>query len=271
MSRSSILLLLLAATSFAPAAHAGGPARPALEVRQGHYFRWSAPVGWRSRESTNGVEITSADGSASVQFALLMRSQGQIDPQSFLLMMLGQVPGYRDLRVTSSRRLPDQPSGIPGTVWQVVESELSYSVGGRPVRGVWTCGINAYFGMYDATCSGYHAARSDWPRARQFLPAVARSIAITNPRQVAGNDQLIPARNRPLDNSGLLESWRQKGLSEDRISKARREGTSGYERVKDPSTGHVYEMPLEAWDGTAGGYRDPRDPTRLLERTEPGE
>ena len=44
-----------------------------------------------------------------------------------------------------------------------------------------------------------------------------------------------------------------------------------YERVKDPQTGQVYEMPLESYDGTVDGYRNPKRPTEILQKTEPGE
>jgi hypothetical protein len=85
------------------------------------------------------------------------------------------------------------------------------------------------------------------------------------------NDQLLRPRNNPLDNSGLIESWRRKGVSEARISQAQREGMMGYERMRDPSTGRMYDMPLEAYDGAAGGYRNPVRPTELLVKARPGE
>jgi hypothetical protein len=253
------------------AVRAADAGRPPLQVQQGRYFRWAAPVGWKSSESTNGVDVSAPDGGAAAGFALLMRTPGQIAPLDFLVTMLGRIPGYANLRVLSARSLPDQPSGIPGTSWKVVEAEVSFDANGRAVRGTYTCGINAYYGRYDAVLRGYHAAVLRWPEAQLFLAEVARSVAITNPRKVAGNDQLVPAKNRPLDSSGLLESWRQKRLSEDRISKATREGTMGYERVKDTRTGDVYEMPLEAYDGTVGGYRNPKRPAEILARTRPGE
>ncbi len=41
-------------------------------------------------------------------------------------------------------------------------------------------------------------------------------------------------------------------------------------RLEDPTTGQRYEMPLEAYDGTAGGYRNPKRPTELLRKLPPG-
>jgi hypothetical protein len=259
------------ALSLCPVRAAAGGPRPPLEVHQGRYFRWAAPAGWRATESANGVDLASPDGAEAAGFALLLRSRGSIAPADFVATMLARVPGWSSVRVLASRALPDQPSGIPGAAWKVAEVDVGFTLRGASMRGRYTCGIAAAYGFYDATLTGYYATAARWPSASLVLPAIARSVTITNPRQVAGNDQLIPARNRPLDDSGLMESWRQRGLSQDRISKARREGTMGYERVKDRQTGRVYEMPLEAYDGTVGGYRNPQRPTEILDRTQPGE
>jgi hypothetical protein len=94
---------------------------------------------------------------------------------------------------------------------------------------------------------------------------------MTNPVQVVGSGPTLTPRNQPLDNPALLEYWRQKGLSEYRISQAQREGTMGYERMKDSQTGRLYEMPLEAWDDAAGGYHNPQRPEEILQPGAPGE
>lgn len=47
----------------------------------------------------------------------------------------------------------------------------------------------------------------------------------------------------------------------------------GYERMKDPATGRIHEMPLESYDPVKGGYHSPdfpRDPNRLLVKPRPG-
>ena len=243
--------------------------RPALHASQGNYFRWLAPEGWHHSESTNGVTLTAPDNATKAMYAILLRTPGKSDPKSFLLFMISKIPGYAHVRIDDVRKLPDQKSAIAGTVWHVIEADLSYSENGIPVSGTFTCGVNVYYGLYDAIIIGYQAPASDWPRARTFLPAISRSITITNTRQVAGNDRLIPVRNNPLDNSGLIESWRQKGISESRISQARREGTMGYERMKDPVTGKVYHMPFETYDGAKGGYRNPERPHELLVKPRP--
>jgi hypothetical protein len=267
------LFVICAASGVARAGsskEAGAPAQQ-FAAHRGHYFSWVAPAGWKSSETMNGITLTSSDGRESVSYAILLRSQGQTTPVQFLKFMLSRLPGYANIKVASTKPLPDQASGIPGTSWKVVEAEVGYTVNGKPFRSVWTCGVNNYYGIYDASLSGYQAGAETWARSKAGLAAMANRIAIINPRQIAGNDTLIPVRNRPLDNSGIIGSGRLRDESRDRISKKTREGIMGQERVKDPSTGEVFTMPLNSYDAAAGGYRNPRRPDELLVPTVPGE
>lgn len=246
--------------------------RPPLQTHQGQYFRWSVPTGWNARESTSGVEMSSPDGLLKVDWAILLRSQGSSRPENFILMMLPKVPGYSNVRLIKVLGHRQQPSIYPGLPWDVAEMDIAYQYRGTPMRSTWTCGIlNVHGRTYDATLSGYGAPEGQFDQAKLWLWQVANSVTITNPRQVAGNDTLITPKNNPLDNRGLIESWRQKGLSEDRISQGRREGTMGYERMKDTTTGQKWNMPLESYDGAAGGYRNPNRPNEILQKAQPGE
>jgi hypothetical protein len=44
----------------------------------------------------------------------------------------------------------------------------------------------------------------------------------------------------------------------------------GYERMRDPETGQLFDMPLESYDASRGGYRNPNRPDDLLERAPAG-
>jgi hypothetical protein len=252
----------------APALTAAAPAleRPPLQAGQGRYFRWAAPAGWNVNETTNGVDLVAPDGTTLVSSALLHGGFGAMTPREFLAMVLQQA--YPGARVTGSTPLPSQP-GIWGP-WRSEDFAIDADVRGEPVKIRATVGLSAGMGRYSASMTLYQAPRARWDAARLWLPAVAQSIVVTNLAQVAGQDKVALPRNNPLDNSGLIESWRQKGLSEDRISQGRREGTMGYERLEDPQTGRRYEMPLEAYDGTVGGYRNPVRPGEILRKLPPG-
>jgi hypothetical protein len=45
----------------------------------------------------------------------------------------------------------------------------------------------------------------------------------------------------------------------------------GVERVKDPATGQIYDMPIHNYDATMGGYRNPSRPGEILVPAIPGE
>ncbi|MBI5631547.1 MAG: hypothetical protein HY921_11770 [Elusimicrobia bacterium] len=239
-------------------------ARPALEIRQGRYFRWASPAGWKETETANGVTLSSPGEELLASSNILMRAPGQTTPRDFLLWMFGQIPEYQEVKILSTGILPSQP-GLGGP-WEIQEFQMSCRTKNGPARAAWTVGIQPYFGTFNAAVVGYQAQAAKWEKAKTWLVEVARSIVLTNQAQAAGNDSLIPVRNNPLDNSALLETWRQKGLSEDRIAKAQREATSGYdEGLVDPQTGRRWIMPLEAYDATVGGYRNPARPTEILD------
>ena len=252
----------LAMALVAPAAAEAPSTRPVLEQHQGRYFRWSAPRGWSMNETTNGVDLAAPDRATLVSSALLVGGFGQMTPRNFLAATLRQI--NPSAQIVGAQRLPNQPGIL--APWIVEDFAITATVQGVPVRAQATVGVSEAYGRYSAVVMMYQAPVASWPQARLWLPAVAQSITVTNPRQVAGQDQVMLPRNNPLDNSGLIESWRQKGLSEDRISQARREGTMGYTRLEDPQTGRRYNMPLEAYDGTVGGYRNPSRPNELLRK-----
>lgn len=59
---------------------------------------------------------------------------------------------------------------------------------------------------------------------------------------------------------------RARGIPAAKISQAQQEGTMGYELMASPATGRKYEMPLELYDATIGGYRNPDRPNEKLVR-----
>jgi hypothetical protein len=266
---------LVGGCSQSSSATSDGFTRPSLLVQRGQYFTWAMPRDWQVKESANGVDLTSPDGRLTADAALLaVAGQPETTPWEFLVNAL-TLARVRDINKISTHNLASQPSGYPGKNWQIQEFELTYTdEAGIARRAVWTCGILnlAYGGMsagYDAVIQAFSAPVNQYDQAKTWLPLLPQSVQAINPGQVAYQDQLIPIRNHPLDNSGLMESWEQKRLSQDRISKAQQEGMMGYERMVSPTDGSHFNMPLEAYDGTVGGYRNPLHPDEILRPTRP--
>ncbi|HQG31273.1 MAG TPA: hypothetical protein PLA83_05040, partial [Deltaproteobacteria bacterium] len=228
---------------------AGGPGRPAaaanpqsFQEHQGRYFTWKAPQGWRASESNSGITLTSPDGRYAAALASIMRSQGTRTPEEFLQWVFTHVPDYKNARIVSLRKLPNQQMSYQ--TWKFVEAVVSYTDKGLPVKGVWKAGTANYYGMNDAMIVGYRAANEDFARARSFLPRIAGSIVLTNAAGANGINTLLKPRKNPLDNSALIKAGKNRDASRDRTSENWREGMMGTEPTYDPKTGRTYDSPL---------------------------
>ncbi len=242
--------------------------RPMLQVQQGQYFRWSMPKDWHSNETTNGVDISSPDNSAGASSALLVGAPGQSSPRRFVEVFLPQC-GLQNMKILASKDLPDQ--NYAGMPMKITQMEMTYNLNGGAFHGLCTCAIVNGWGQYTAFLQSAGSAPEQWDKVKTWLPAVAESVTITNPRQVALQDRITLPKNRPLDDSSIMSSWEERNKSQDRISQKWEETTLGYERMKDTSTGQMYDMPFENYDATRGGYVNPQRPTEILEHAEPGE
>lgn len=240
--------------------------RPALVVKQGNYFRASMPANWHWTENANAVEMAAPDGVTGSSFSIAVGMFGQATPYSYLMMTL-QSLDYADTRVISWQDLPSQ-SAFLNFVWQIGFAELSYTYQGQPVHAATTIGIIQGAGQYVAVIMAGQAPVEKWDESRHWLLRVAHSVTITNPRQVAGVDRMSLPGNIPHDYiyGEYNSAWESRGLTEDRLSQARREGMMGYELFQSPTTGEQFEMPLEAYDPTIGGYRNPNRPEEILVR-----
>lgn len=243
--------------------------RPPLAVQRGQFFTWAMPAEWRATETGNGVDMNSPNGRLWANSVLLTGSPGRTTPWDFLEMLLGKL-GATNINQISAHDLPPAASGYPGINWEIQEFELTFTdAKGVPQHANSTCGILNAYGSYSVVLQSVSAPEDQFEQAKTWLPLLPQSVVAIDPSKIAYQDQLIPVRNHPLDNSGLMESWEQKNLSQDRISKAQREGMMGYERMVSPTTGRHYNMPLETYDGTAGGYRNPDHPEEILKPTQP--
>ncbi len=200
---------------------------------------------------------------------LLTGNPGQTTPWDFLTLLMGKL-GATDINQLDAHDLPPVASGYPGINWEIQEFELTFTdAKGVAQHADTTCGILNAYGSYSVVLQSISAPENVFDQAKTWLPLLPQSVAAIDPGKIAYQNQLIPVRNHPLDNSGLMESWEQKNLSQDRISKAQREGMMGYERMVSPTTGRYYNMPLERYDGTVGGYRNPDHPNEILTPTQP--
>jgi len=245
--------------------------RPALAVYRGQYFTYTMPTDWQVvAETGNGIDMKSPDDRMGASATLLTGAVGSTTPWVFTYNALAGA-GCRDINGLSRIDWPSRESAYPGIYWEIQEFDLTYTdQKGLQRHADFIAAICNAYGGYSALLQGFATTADVFDQAKTWLPIVASNVNANDPNSIAYQHQLIPVQNHPLDNTGLMESWREKRLSEDRIAKAQREGMMGYERLVSPSTGRFYNMPLETYDGGYGGYHNPDHPEEILNRTDPG-
>jgi hypothetical protein len=149
-------------------------------------------------------------------------------------------------------------------VWHFIEAKVSFTDNGLPVTGIYKVGVANYAGMNDAMIVGYRAANPDFAGAQSFLPQISRSIVLTNGAEAHGNNSIIRPRNNPLDNSGLIQSGKNRDRVREHASEGWREGMMGTEPTVDPKTGKQRNTPLGDYNAARGGYVNPDRPNELL-------
>jgi hypothetical protein len=242
-----------------------------MEFKRGQYFSYLLPAGWQAHETGSGVDMNSSDGRLVANASMLVGSLGTTTPWNFTYSVLSGA-GCSNINGLSTTDLPSLPSGYPGIDWQIQEFDLTFTdQKGVARHGDVTAAICNAYGGYSALFQGYSSPAAEYDQAKTWLPLIASSVNAIDPSKVAYQNQVIPARNHPLDDAALMESWQARRISQDKIAKAQHEATMGYERMVSPSTGRYYNMPFELYDGGYAGYHNPDHPEEILKPTQPGE
>jgi len=257
------------------ASHPSEPApakatRPILVSKSGGYFSWTAPEGWKSQETSNGVDLTSSDGKMGASSAVLIGSSGETDPWRFLNWALGAA-GFRQIEKLSEESLPSQPSGYPGNDYEVKAFVITYTdKDGFSRQAEVTVGICNVYGASSAAFQMYWSEPAEFKKAKTWLPMLADDVRPLDASRLGNHNTVLMPRNHPLDDSSIMESWQARRDSQDRIDQMQHETTMGYERMTS-SNGSHYNMPFELYDPKIGGYRDPADPNQAMKHAPPGE
>lgn len=258
-----------ASGGFAKVALAGpaawtGPPRPALEHREGRAYAYVVPQGWTVTETSNGIDIAAPDGVTGVAASVLVGGFGQPSPEQYLAQVLAST-GQGAARLVASRPIPPQP-GPMGLQWYGIEAEIESAQQGRTIHIRATSQILQGAGQFAAIVTGAQGPTEEWDDLKDWLPRMRDAIRITDGSVPTGGiANALPRGIRHDDIYGRYNSgWQARQVPGDDISRAQREGMMGYKRLMDETTGRIWELPLEAYDPTAGGWRDPLKPDLLL-------
>ena len=240
------------------------PPRPPLQVRRGTCFQYAVPQGWRAVETGVGVDLRGTEPGVGASLTLVLGAAGLMSPQKYLGWVL-QVLRLAAVDLVSSRERPDEP-GPFGLAWKVTETILTHTLRGSTVQVALICGICQDGARYSAAVRMYQVPTHQWAGVQHWLPLVAQSICMTDSHRLVGQTRC------PLPRAACPDSiyhsyhriWHDQGVEESRIHGSLQRAAPGYERVVDPVTGQVYELPLEMYNPAKGGYRNPGRPDEWL-------
>jgi hypothetical protein len=279
MHTLSILIGLIPATSIVAQGGTGAVAIPApaqgawpkATIRQGQYFSWAEPVGWKVNESTNGVDIVNAaDSKQAIAVYGLEGTPGSTTTRK----NFEWVTGVLKMQHVYVSHVEDRPSQHG---FEMAEFFFTFTDQyGTPCQGwAWTSVNNT--GGRSNTYGGYaFAPVADWARDAQFMVAMARMVTVSNPVRAFQRDQLI--RNNVATGPGSAGGFNHpntftpysNSAAMSRISDVRARSFRDDYPLVDPSTGRTYHGSSDNYDYVRGGWVNPVDRTQLLKVVPPG-
>lgn len=241
-------------------------ARGNLQTYTGQVFQILKPSNWKVVENRSAIDVydPSMGETLGASGAVLMGAVGQTDPMQYADWFLSTL-GVQIHKVVGQKMLPSFP-GMMGTEWQRGIKEYIVSKGGQTLHAMLSVAVCNGWGQFSVIMTSTYAPESMWAQWAPTLFQMAESFKIINAGQVGGVREIsanLP-RNNPLDSSSIMSSWEYKNRSDDRISQWQQEATMGYQRGMSDTTGQSYDMPLNSYDPTVGGYRNPDDPSEIL-------
>ena len=243
---------------------------PKASEQKGQYFSYMEPDGWKASETTNGVDLASADGTEAIGFVGLEGTPGSSSPRDFMNKITGALK-FRNVTFTEQRRRPSQ-HGFATTEFLIRFADSK----GRDCEGWAWCAANNSFGRNNCYADVAWATAPLWRLNSQFLVAMARMVTVINPQQAFQRDQLqrmnvavgpgsAGGYNHP---NTFTPHSRQAAM--DRISDIGAHARRDDHPLVDPSTGTTYHGTSANYDQVRGGWVNPRDPTQLLTEVPPG-
>jgi len=214
--------------------------------RRDQMFSFVAPSSWSSTvqqgDSNSQITLVAPENDAALVFIFsLFRYQ----PDEQLLV--------RTLLQSFGISAAPQRSSTPiqgGSLF-----EFSGVINGQNGRGTIAIRIVPYLTFFANYVTIATATNAMWDRAESTLGKIAASATVTDAS--ANLQQLPPLPNLSIENvfgSTFTQSTAYRRAVEDRASENWAEAMRGYITVESPSTGDRWDVPLNSYNPSGGGY-----------------
>lgn len=225
-----------------------------LKRFQGNYFAASIPSDWEMiGETGNGIDLSSGSRDAGVSYAYVGNVPGIGDARTFMQYAVANLIPLHNTQIVADQHLGTTTDQL-GISWEVLASEFDAIYEGKDVHGIITTTIaDAGYGAYTGIFVIRLADAGKWDHYANLLAAIQESIVIT--RTQTPGQGLTLSSSDPSDPVTSSSGYSDTG--EDDNFEGWSEAMLGFETVQSPSTGDLYDVPLNSWDPTEGGYVRP--------------
>ncbi len=234
---------------------------------KGSVFGAKVPQGWDVTDNESGIEVVNPiDSNVGVSGVIAVGWYGYQTPDGFISFMLEAIgaTGVQYENQSAEETVKDPVSGLS---WVMKTKTFTFDKNGQRLKAKASAGVLNGYGQFMGMITAFQTTPEKWGKWAPTLERIAQSITIINPSKAGGIDKvrLPTATDLANDSSPLMESWEYKNRSQDRTSHEFSDAIMGQESdLMSPSTGRTYTLPLTSYDPTVGGYRNPDNPSEIL-------
>lgn len=244
----------------------GSPAYTLVTYR-GEVFGAKVPSDWNTTSNQSGIEIAdSNDSNTGASGVVAVGWFGFQTPDGFINLLLESI-GATDIRTESESATETISDPFTNLTWEMKTRTFTFQKAGVHLKAKASVGIVNGYGQYIALLTAFQTTPVKWGQWAPTLERIATSITIINPATAGGAHtvRLPSAADLANDSSPLMDSWEYRNKVQERTSHEFSDAIMGQETdLVSPSTGRTYTLPLNAYDPTKGGYRNPEKWEEIL-------
>jgi len=234
----------------------------------GSVFGAKVPKGWTVLDNESGIDIVNnADSLTGATAAVAVGFVGSQTPDGLIDFVLNTI-GAQNVAYENSSDEEEITEPNSGLKWVMKTKTFTFdNKDGKQVKAKASAGVINGYGQFSGMITAFQTTPDKWSKWAPTLERIAKSITIINPSKAGGADKVrLPnAADLSNDSSPIMDSWEYRNKSNDKTSHEFSDAIMGQETdLYSPSTGSSYTRPLDAYDPTVGGYRNPDNSSEIL-------
>ena len=235
---------------------------------KGEVFGAKVPKGWKIQDNESGIDIIDPnDSKTGASGVVAVGWFGYQTPDGFIDFMLQAIKATNVKYLNSSDK-ESVKDPLYGLKWAMKTKTFTFTNSkSQKIKAKASAGVLNGYGQFMGMIIAFQTTPEKWSKWAPTLERIAQSITIINPQKAGGIDKvrLPTAADLANDSSPLMESWEYRNQSQDRTSHEWSDAIMGQESdLVSPSTGQSYTLPLNDYDPTLGGYRNPDNTSEIL-------